>query len=133
MAKPFLFILLKDTGVQKIVEHTSYDRFWGDGGDGNGQNELGKILENLRGWTFCFSPWSWTNSYSHPEVDSEISLWDELGKSERVVGKEGFLYEVWRTEKNLYLKSLNQCIENLEKHEQAPLESYDKLAWEKNY
>jgi ribA/ribD-fused uncharacterized protein len=31
-----------------IVEHTETDRYWGDGGDGSGQNRLGQILMRVR-------------------------------------------------------------------------------------
>ena len=40
--------LLLGTGDREIVEHTSNDSFWGDGGDGRGQNVLGKLLMELR-------------------------------------------------------------------------------------
>ena len=40
--------LLLGTGEREIVEHTSNDSFWGDGGDGRGQNVLGKLLMELR-------------------------------------------------------------------------------------
>ncbi len=36
------------TGDSKIVEHTENDRYWGDGGDGSGQNRLGQILMRVR-------------------------------------------------------------------------------------
>jgi N-glycosidase YbiA len=36
------------TGDAKIVEHTSNDSYWGDGGDGSGKNMLGKILMQVR-------------------------------------------------------------------------------------
>lgn len=36
------------TGERKLVEHTTNDRYWGDGGDGNGQNMLGRMLMELR-------------------------------------------------------------------------------------
>jgi len=45
---PELRILLLSTGDAKIIEHTSNDNFWGDGGDGKGQNWLGKILMEIR-------------------------------------------------------------------------------------
>src|SRR5262245_61377195 len=32
------------TGDAQIVEHTEKDNYWGDGGDGSGQNRLGRIL-----------------------------------------------------------------------------------------
>ena len=40
--------LLLDTGERKLVEHTSRDSFWGDGGDGSGHNKLGQLLMMLR-------------------------------------------------------------------------------------
>lgn len=40
--------ILLDTGDQTLVEHTKNDRYWGDGGDGSGQNRLGQILMEIR-------------------------------------------------------------------------------------
>jgi hypothetical protein len=40
--------LLLATGDAKLVEHTENDDFWGDGGDGKGRNELGRILMAVR-------------------------------------------------------------------------------------
>ncbi|HEX5058754.1 MAG TPA: NADAR family protein [Kofleriaceae bacterium] len=40
--------LLLSTGDAKLVEHTDRDDFWGDGGDGSGRNELGRILMAVR-------------------------------------------------------------------------------------
>jgi ribA/ribD-fused uncharacterized protein len=40
--------LLLSTGSAVIVEHTSNDCYWGDGGDGQGKNMLGKILMEVR-------------------------------------------------------------------------------------
>jgi hypothetical protein len=39
---------LLDTGEAKIVEHTSNDSYWGDGGDGTGKNMLGVVLMEIR-------------------------------------------------------------------------------------
>ena len=45
--------MLLETGDAELIEHTEEDSYWGDGGDGSGQNVLGKLLmktrENLRG------------------------------------------------------------------------------------
>ena len=41
-------ILLLGTGMSDLVEHTSNDHYWGDGGDGSGKNMLGKILAEIR-------------------------------------------------------------------------------------
>jgi putative RNA 2'-phosphotransferase len=40
--------LLLATGDAEIVEHTQNDSYWGDGGDGKGENKLGKILMQIR-------------------------------------------------------------------------------------
>jgi len=40
--------LLLQTGDATLVEHTENDDFWGDGGDGTGRNELGRILMAVR-------------------------------------------------------------------------------------
>lgn len=39
---------LFSTGDLEIVEHTSNDRYWADGGDGSGKNILGFILMKVR-------------------------------------------------------------------------------------
>jgi len=40
-------ILLSTHGAT-LVEHTTNDRYWADGGDGSGRNMLGQLLEELR-------------------------------------------------------------------------------------
>ena len=40
--------LLLSTGTAELVEHTNNDKYWGDGGDGNGLNRLGHLLMELR-------------------------------------------------------------------------------------
>eukprot|EP00049_Salpingoeca_infusionum_P014072 m.262219 g.262219 ORF g.262219 m.262219 type:complete len:162 (-) comp15587_c2_seq2:287-772(-) len=40
--------ILLSTGERELVEHTANDRCWGDGGDGSGQNKLGKCLMRVR-------------------------------------------------------------------------------------
>ncbi len=40
--------LLLATGDALLVEHTENDDYWGDGGDGSGRNELGRLLMALR-------------------------------------------------------------------------------------
>jgi hypothetical protein len=45
---PHLAELLLSTGNATLVEHTEKDRFWGDGGDGSGQNWLGRVLMDVR-------------------------------------------------------------------------------------
>ena len=40
--------LLLSTGDTRLVEHTTNDTYWGDGGDGTGKNMLGRILMEVR-------------------------------------------------------------------------------------
>ncbi|XWV25060.1 hypothetical protein QJ856_gp0717 [Tupanvirus deep ocean] len=40
--------LLISTGDYELVEHTINDKYWGDNGDGTGQNQLGKLLMQVR-------------------------------------------------------------------------------------
>jgi N-glycosidase YbiA len=40
--------LLLQTGDALLVEHTQNDHYWADGGDGSGQNMLGRILMAVR-------------------------------------------------------------------------------------
>lgn len=40
--------LLLSTGDATLVEHTTNDSYWGDGGDGSGRNRLGGILMSVR-------------------------------------------------------------------------------------
>jgi len=40
--------LLLNTGDAELIEHTTNDNYWADGGDGTGKNMLGKILMEIR-------------------------------------------------------------------------------------
>jgi len=40
--------LLLSTEDAILIEHTENDHYWGDGGDGLGENRLGKLLMKLR-------------------------------------------------------------------------------------
>jgi ribA/ribD-fused uncharacterized protein len=39
---------LLSTEHRLLIEHTSNDSYWGDGGDGRGKNMLGRILMKVR-------------------------------------------------------------------------------------
>lgn len=45
---PELRELLISTGNATLVEHTTNDHYWADGGDGSGRNRLGELLMQLR-------------------------------------------------------------------------------------
>ncbi len=44
----FLKNKLLDTGKRELVERSPHDSYWGDGGDGTGENHLGRLLMELR-------------------------------------------------------------------------------------
>lgn len=45
------------TGDAILVEHTPWkDYYWGDGGDGTGQNKLGMVLMGIRKWLAHYTP-----------------------------------------------------------------------------
>ena len=39
---------LRETRDRYLIEHSPYDSYWGDGGDGSGKNRLGVLLMRLR-------------------------------------------------------------------------------------
>ncbi len=45
---PDIAQILLETGDAILVEHTTNDRYWADGGDGKGLNRLGYLLMELR-------------------------------------------------------------------------------------
>lgn len=53
---PALQSLLLGTGDAELVEHTASDRYWADGGDGQGRNRLGQLLMELRAQLRANSP-----------------------------------------------------------------------------
>jgi hypothetical protein len=40
--------MLLETGDAELIEHTTHDSYWGDGGNGQGRNRLGQLLMELR-------------------------------------------------------------------------------------
>ena len=40
--------MLRETRDRYLIEHSPYDSYWGDGGDGSGKNRLGVLLMRLR-------------------------------------------------------------------------------------
>ena len=57
--------LLLATGDALLVEHTVNDSYWGDGGDGNGKNVLGRILMSVRE-QLCRNVEATGSSLTHP-------------------------------------------------------------------
>ena len=76
--------MLFNTGNRQLIEHTSMDCFWGDGGDGLGKNNLGKLLMNVRAELhapFNGQPPSSTNSSASPADRLHLPENAELNQS----------------------------------------------------
>lgn len=75
---PKLMQELLSTRACILIEHTTNDDYWGDGGDGQGQNQLGVLLMQLREELFkevedvlmVFPPW-----IAFPTIDQYDLFW----------------------------------------------------------
>ena len=79
-----LYELLLSTQDRRLVEHSPYDSYWGDGGDGKGLNKLGELLMKLR-----------NALRGHPSSDSTVpagyqsfSCSDSTSKAEKQQNKK---------------------------------------------
>lgn len=74
-------ILISTSGA-RLVEHTSNDSYWGDGGDGEGRNRLGELLGQLRetypaqSGLFLVPPW-----IRYPDIEVSDLFW-RMGRGE---------------------------------------------------
>jgi ribA/ribD-fused uncharacterized protein len=88
MQHPTLKTQLLNTGNAEIIEHTSNDSYWADGGDGKGKNMLGKLLMAVRDEIrqisdvpdLIFPPWM-----AFPQTDRLDMFW-RMGLGEEYVG-----------------------------------------------
>ena len=70
--------LLLGTRKRKLIEHSPHDSFWGDGGDGSGRNELGKLLMDIRTVLQRRSTKNWEEQYpSESKLGKDSSVDDE--------------------------------------------------------
>jgi len=85
--------VLLSTGECHLIEHTTNDRYWGDGGDGTGKNRLGELLMEVRAGlspsprSFILPPW-----VAYPAVEVSDLHW-------RMGGGETYLmnWSAWRS------------------------------------
>ena len=72
--------LLLGTDDALIVEHTTNDNYWGDGGDGSGKNMLGTLLMKLRD---ALREEDKVNNYAQRVLDRAVEVFgDELRAEE---------------------------------------------------
>ena len=89
---PHLKQVLMETGDALLIEHTVNDAFWGDGGDGSGKNQLGKLLMEVRSQlneidptpNRILPPW-----IAFPGIDPQDLFW-------RMGVGENYLTQLWK-------------------------------------
>jgi len=71
---PKLQEMLLATGDRPLIEHTTQDSYWGDGG-GTGQNKLGSILEKVRFdlRQAIINPWPGENEHKEKNMENSSS------------------------------------------------------------
>ena len=89
---------LASTNEARLVEHTSNDRYWGDGGDGRGTNRLGALLEQVRAelppWPAPFTAPPWIE---HPDIEPSDLFW-RMGRGEDYLAASSRFYATLRGE-----------------------------------
>ncbi|WP_299018060.1 GTP cyclohydrolase II [uncultured Photobacterium sp.] len=80
--------LLVSTGERVIKEHSHKDPFWGDGGDGSGRNELGKILMEVRGYFADREPYNFVHFVESAKLPTQWGTFQMYGFVEQSTGKE---------------------------------------------
>lgn len=90
--------MLLSTGNAVIIEHTTNDNYWADGGDGSGKNMLGKILMEIRAELLKDGPYDELRRpmlppwLKYPELDSSSIGW-RMGYGESYISEFGPWYE----------------------------------------
>jgi GTP cyclohydrolase II len=85
---PYYAYQLVATGEQVLTEHSHKDSFWGDGGDGNGRNELGQILMAVRSDLSKQEPYNLITYVDSAKLPTQFGLFQMNGFTENATGKE---------------------------------------------
>jgi GTP cyclohydrolase II len=85
---PFYAYQLVATGEQVLIEHSHKDTYWGDGGDGCGRNELGKILMDVRTNLAMQTPYDLVSFVDSAKLPTKFGLFQMSGFIEKATGKE---------------------------------------------
>ena len=76
------------TGERVLTEHSHKDAYWGDGGDGCGRNELGKILMDVRSKLALQAPYNLVSYVDSAKLPTEFGTFQMNGFIEKATGKE---------------------------------------------
>ncbi|HAS6370093.1 GTP cyclohydrolase II [Vibrio vulnificus] len=76
------------TGDTELKEHSHKDAFWGDGGDGHGRNELGRILMMVREELQEHAPYNLVQFIDSAKLPTQWGTFQMYGFIEKATGKE---------------------------------------------
>jgi N-glycosidase YbiA len=99
-----LKLTLVRTNDKVIIEHTSNDNYWADGGDGKGQNMLGKLLMELRTELLSIQSeqeWVLPPWLAFPEV-SPIDMFWRMGLGEQYM----YVWIKWFGQQSLNIQEI---------------------------
>lgn len=85
---PHFAHLLVATGERVIKEHSHSDAYWGDGGNGSGRNELGKILMLVRRQFAQQAPYNLVRFVDSAQLPTKWGTFQMHGFIETATGKE---------------------------------------------
>ena len=85
---PALAFQLLETGDVTITEHSHKDSFWGDGGNGQGENQLGKILMTVRERLSQVEPYNLIQFVDKAKLPTKWGTFELYGFIECETGKE---------------------------------------------
>ncbi|SGY84494.1 GTP cyclohydrolase II [Moritella viscosa] len=85
---PFYAYQLVATGEQVLTEHSHKDTYWGDGGDGCGRNELGRILMDVRCDLAEQAPYNLITYVDSAKLPTKFGTFQMNGFIENATGKE---------------------------------------------
>ncbi|GLT18969.1 GTP cyclohydrolase-2 [Vibrio zhanjiangensis] len=85
---PSLAFQLIETGDVEITEHSHKDNFWGDGGNGQGENQLGKILMAIREKLTRSEPYNLIQFVDKAKLPTRWGTFEMYGFIEHETGKE---------------------------------------------
>ncbi|MHA2876766.1 GTP cyclohydrolase II [Vibrio campbellii] len=88
LQNPQLAKQLMQTGNACLTEHSHKDAFWGDGGDGSGENHLGEILMNVRAELKHVKPYNLVRFVDKAKLPTQWGTFIMHGFIENATGKE---------------------------------------------
>ena len=117
---------LLETKGRELIEHSPYDSFWGDGGNGSGKNWLGKLLMEIRDKVCAqsqvksrsISPHRQLHQTGHPTDHSSVEehedvRMDTTDSTTHVSDKQPSCHEALRCAFSPQTDSLNHSFEDL--------------------